>query len=81
MEDVLKVNVADLETASDFLRACYFLPPSLSLSNIDVFCGVAKIEISSLRIRASEGEPGSALCPKCEARNSDGGLITKKPRQ
>lgn len=50
MEDVFKVNVADLDTVigSDF-------SPSLS-SNIDIFRGVAEIETSSGRIRTSGGK-------------------------
>lgn len=52
MEDVLKVNVADLDTVtgSDFF-------PPLS-SNIDIFRGVAEIETSSGRIRTAGEAPG-----------------------
>lgn len=53
MQDVLKVNIGDLETVTDFdfLQGNYFF--LLSQSYTDIFSGVAKMETSFWRIKAS----------------------------
>lgn len=57
MQDVLKVNVADLETVTDFdfFQGAYFF--LLFHSTTDIFWGVAKIETSSWRIKAPRKHP------------------------